>query len=113
MPVFCIFYPTSNYPQKMAARPDIIAKVNQFVQQLLAQGLSLDRAILFGSHVNGNASPDSDVDVALVSDQFTGFGFENRKLFSKIKIRPAFMDIETRTFSKDYFRRAIRLLLKL
>lgn len=87
----------------MAPKPDIIEKVNLFITKLLDQGLVLDRVILFGSQVNGKADADSDVDLVLVSEQFSGFGFEDRKLFSKINIQPPFLDIETRTFSSAYF----------
>jgi len=31
------------------------------------------------------------------------FGFEDRKLFSKINIQKPFVEIETRTFSTEYF----------
>lgn len=89
----------------MAARQDIINQVRAFTEQILASGVPLDRVILFGSQALGNAHKESDVDVALVSRVFNGFGFEDRKHFSKINIQNAFMEIETKTFGTDYFEK--------
>jgi len=87
----------------MAARKDIINKVQEFTTQLLASGLPLDRVVLFGSQAKGTATEDSDVDVALVSSIFSGFGYEDRKHCSKINIQKQFVEIEIRTFSTKYF----------
>jgi len=87
----------------MAARKDIINRVQEFIAKLLASAIPLDRVILFGSQAKGTANDDSDVDVVLVSSIFSGFGFEDRKLFSKINIQKPFVEIETRTFSTEYF----------
>ncbi len=65
----------------------------------------MDKVILFGSHAKGRPNPDSDIDVVLVSDIFTGFGFEDRKYFSKINIRREFVDIETKTYPSQYFEK--------
>ena len=44
--------------------------VHKFLQLLKLQGLSVSRAILFGSYTKGRANPDSDIDIAVVSTQF-------------------------------------------
>jgi predicted nucleotidyltransferase len=76
---------------------------NEFTRALLVQGVKLDRAIIFGSYVNGSPDSYSDIDVALVSPQFSGFGFEDRKLFAQLNNQQPFINIETKTFASDYF----------
>ncbi|HPI19486.1 MAG TPA: hypothetical protein PKY56_03875 [Candidatus Kapabacteria bacterium] len=34
---------------------------------------------------------------------FSGFGFEDRRLFSEINIKKEYLDIETKTYSTEYF----------
>jgi len=57
----------------MAARKDIINKVQEFIAKLLASAIPLNRVILFGSQAKGTANDDSNVDVALVSSIFSAF----------------------------------------
>ena len=87
----------------MLTREIAIEKVKSFALELLSNGMKLDKVILFGSFARNLQNAHSDIDVALVSDMFTGFGFEDRRLFSRINIKREFIDIETRTFSKEYF----------
>jgi len=89
----------------MLTKEDAIAKVRSFIDALLASGIPLDKVILFGSHAKGRQNSDSDIDVVLVSKIFTGFGFEDRKYFSKINIRKEFVDIETKTYPSQYFEK--------
>ncbi len=71
----------------------------------ISAGLKLDKVILFGSYAHNLQNDSSDIDVALVSDEFTGFGFEDRKLFSKINIKKEYIDIETKTYPTEYFEK--------
>lgn len=87
----------------MLTRAEVIAKVELFVEAIVSSGVSLDRVILFGSYAKNKATDDSDIDVALVSPIFNGFGYEDRKYFSKINIKKQFVDIETKTFPSAYF----------
>jgi predicted nucleotidyltransferase len=87
----------------MFNRETAIEKVKSFVSELIFNGIELDTVILFGSYSTNQQKEFSDIDVALVSDMFTGFGFEDRKLFSKVNIKKEYVDIETRTYSKNYF----------
>ena len=89
----------------MLTRNDIINKVQLFTNQILVTGVPLDRVILFGSYAKNNANNNSDIDVALVSTVFNGFGYEDRKHFSKINIKKQFVDIETKTFPSTYFEK--------
>ena len=87
----------------MVKREDIIENVRSFVQEIISSGVPIDKAILFGSYSKNNFNVDSDVDVALVSPNFNGFGYEDRKFFSKINIKREFAAIETKTFPSSYF----------
>lgn len=87
----------------MLTRDAVIEKVALFSQEILANGVLLDKVILFGSYANGTPNKHSDIDVALVADCFSGFGFEDRKLFSKINIKKPYLEIETKTYPTQYF----------
>ena len=43
-----------------------------FSRQLLDDGIRVDRLILFGSHALDQNSPDSDIDLAVISSDFEG-----------------------------------------
>lgn len=87
----------------MFTREDVIEKVGLFAKEILASGVPLDKVILFGSYSKEKQTPDSDIDVVLVSDIFSGFGYEDRKHFSRINIRKEFVAIETKTYPSQYF----------
>ena len=89
----------------MLTRENVIEKVRLFAKEILDSGVPLDKVILFGSYSKGKQNPDSDIDVVLVSDIFTGFGYEDRKHFSRINIRKEFIEIETKTYPSRYFEK--------
>jgi predicted nucleotidyltransferase len=43
------------------------------------QGIHVDAAILFGSFAKGTAREESDIDVALISEAFSGDRFDDRR----------------------------------
>jgi predicted nucleotidyltransferase len=51
--------------------------VTRFLEQVEGSGLRLASAYLYGSHAEGTARPDSDIDVALISEDFTGDWLED------------------------------------
>ncbi len=64
----------------MACEKDsVIRDVKKYIKVLRENGISVDRALLFGSWVKGTAREESDVDVALVSSVFTGDRFMDRR----------------------------------
>lgn len=87
----------------MLTREDVIEKVRLFTKEILASGVPLDKVILFGSYSKEKQTSDSDIDVVLVSNVFSGFGYEDRKYFSRINIRKEFVAIETKTYPSQYF----------
>ena len=53
-------------------REDVISKVHIFLERLHAAGLAVESADIYGSFAEGSATPDNDVDVAIVSTDLTG-----------------------------------------
>ncbi len=64
-----------------------IGKIHKFVQLLKQQGISVSKVILFGSYAKGRASPDSDIDVVVVSNQFGQDAAEEMMLLRKIALK--------------------------
>lgn len=57
---------TSNV--KRQREDDVLQAVSEFLQALQRSGVRLRAAYLYDSHAAGNARSDSDIDVALVSE---------------------------------------------
>jgi len=76
----------------MAIATDLIIEtVKRYIEELEKNGIEIREAILFGSFVKGTAKEWSDIDVALVSPDFTGDRFEDRR-----KIVPLRRNIDNR-----------------
>ena len=58
---------------------EVIDNVKQFIRNLQEDGIIIKFALLFGSFARNEASPNSDIDVLLVSDMFD----TEHKLFFK------------------------------
>lgn len=61
------------------AADSIIEIVKRYVAVLERNGIKIREAIVFGSFVKGTAKEWSDIDIALVSPDFTGDRFEDRR----------------------------------
>jgi len=57
----------------------VIRDIKRYVATLRENGIPVQRVLLFGSWARGSASEESDVDIALISDKFTGDRFEDRR----------------------------------
>ena len=80
-----------------------LERVKAFTESIRSQHLSLRKVILFGSYARNEQRAFSDIDVALVADEFTGFGFQDVGLISSAIIQRQFVDIEPHTFSPEQF----------
>lgn len=58
--------------------PEVMNKINSFIELLESNNINIQKAILFGSYSKGNYNQWSDIDLALVSDNFTGNSFEDK-----------------------------------
>ena len=64
----------------MATRT-IIKQMEDFASQINLCGIDLKRVILYGSYANNTQTKYSDIDMALVADEFSGVPSEDVKLF--------------------------------
>lgn len=86
----------------MDKRANINHKIAAFIKEL-KKNIKVKSVYCFGSQVNGKGSKYSDIDLAIVSDDFTGFKFEDRK-----KINPSILksniNIEPHPFTTKEFK---------
>lgn len=76
----------------------------EFVKAIQDKGFRLKKAILFGSFSRNEQRTWSDIDLALVADEFTGVGYFDLRHFADVKISDKkFTPIETHTFQTQYF----------
>jgi len=87
----------------MLTKNDAIKIAGEFVNQCRKINLVFDRVILFGSLAKDTNNINSDIDLALVSKQFTGDRFENALMIAPITKN--FLEIDAQTFPTDYFER--------
>ena len=85
----------------MVTQQTAINTVNQFVKEINGSGIRLYKAILYGSYAHNNQKEHSDIDVALVSDEFSGLGFIDIKMF--VKTLKNYIQIQPKTFQTEYF----------
>ena len=78
--------------------------VGNYTREIESRGVHLQTVIMFGSFAKGTQHEWSDIDVALVADEFTGVGFVDKKLFPYIGIKKPYIRIEAKTYPTDYFR---------
>jgi len=52
------------------AKEEVIELLKKYIILLNAEGISVNRAFLFGSYSNDSASDTSDIDIMIVSDKY-------------------------------------------
>lgn len=62
---------------------------------LSALGVEVERLVMFGSYAKGNAGPYSDLDVAIWSPHFSGFGLQDIELYKPLLRKYPMLDIKT------------------
>lgn len=75
--------------------------ISDYLAECNRLGVYFKKVILFGSYARNTATEWSDVDLALVSDNFTGMIIEDNRKISRANIK--FVDIEPHMFSSAYF----------
>ena len=88
----------------MLTQDAVIDIVRNYAHELENQGVHLRTVILYGSFARGTQHEWSDIDVALVADEFTGFYPDDHKLFPYFGFRKPYTRIEAQTYQTDYFR---------
>jgi len=87
----------------MLTQSFVIDTVRNYAREIRDAGVNLRKVILYGSFAKGTQHEWSDIDVALVADEFTGFAFDDYDLFPHVSIKNPYMWIEPRTYPTDYF----------
>ncbi len=85
----------------MLTREIAINQATKFINDCIKYGINIEKAILFGSVAKNKQSDYSDIDIALISNQFTKNFVYNNKLTSKVNIK--YPLIEVHHFNTDYF----------
>jgi len=57
----------------------MIGVINKYIEELERNGIPISQVFIFGSYSKGSVKPESDIDVALISNAFTGDRFEDRR----------------------------------
>lgn len=86
------------------SKDSVIRDVKAYLAELRRSGIPVKRALLFGSWARGVPREESDVDVALISDAFTGDRFEDRRRIVPLR-RRINNSIEPMPFSQQTFDR--------
>jgi len=63
------------------AEEKLTETIEYFTNQLLQEGLRISKIILFGSQASGTATSESDIDLAVVSEDFEG-----KSIAEKVKL---------------------------
>ena len=79
-----------------------ISRAKKFVNECAALPLKIDRAILFGSSANGMAGKNSDIDIALFSDNFSDNILSNLDIIGSVNIR--YPEIDVHTYPSKYLK---------
>ncbi len=59
--------------------------VKRYIAELEKNQIPVKKAIVFGSYARGVAGPESDIDVALISEAFSGDRFEDRRMIVPLR----------------------------
>jgi len=91
----------------MAVRENIEKEIRSFYKRI-SKKIKIDGIYLFGSYAKGNATEDSDVDIAVLSEEFEGIRFFDATKISKIIIHETypeldFADFEIHPYKTDEF----------
>lgn len=76
--------------------------VKRYIAELEKNQIPIKKAIVFGSYARGMAGPESDIDVALISEAFSGDRFEDRRKIVPLR-RKIDSRIEPMPFTPDDF----------
>ena len=77
--------------------------VKQYVHLCNGRNIYFNKVILFGSVAAGTARPESDIDVLLVSDQFTHDSIQNWRMLAPVTAQ--LYDIEPHPYPTDAYLR--------
>ncbi len=68
-------------------KDEVVEDIKKYVSELNNNGIPVQEVILFGSWATGRANDESDIDVAIVSDAFTGDRYQDRRRIVPLRRR--------------------------
>ena len=74
-----------------SAKDKVIEDIKKYISELNNHGIPVQKTILFGSWSREKAKEESDIDIAIISESFSGDRFQDRR-----KIVPLRRKINTR-----------------
>ncbi len=81
-----------------------IKYVKEYLREVKANNIKVDRAILFGSYAKNKANRYSDIDLAIISNIFNQNPLRNRGILTPINVK--FTKIEPHTFTIKDFKKS-------
>jgi predicted nucleotidyltransferase len=85
----------------MFTKKDLKKYISDYLAECNKLGVQFKKVILFGSYAHDTAHKWSDIDLALVSDDFTGMIIDDNRKISRANIK--YVDIESHLFNSAYF----------
>lgn len=82
--------------------------IQKFKELLTKQGINIDKIILFGSHAQGTAGKYSDIDLVVISKDFTAMGFKQRCEVLGYAIAEIMEPIEPLAYTPEEFEKLSR-----
>jgi len=76
--------------------------IERYIKIVKQNNIAVEKIFLYGSHARGNATNDSDIDIAIISNDFTGERFDDRRLLVRLR-RQIDRRIEPMPFRSDEF----------
>ncbi|MBI2252374.1 MAG: nucleotidyltransferase domain-containing protein [Armatimonadetes bacterium] len=88
---------------KSADKEIIYDIIRKYLKVLKTNKINLKKVYLYGSYIKGNFNKDSDIDLAIVADNFTGDIIEDQLLLMKLR-RKVNTKIEPHPFLEKHFK---------
>ena len=82
----------------------VLATVKRFKNALESINIRVDQLILFGSHAEGTAREDSDIDLVVISSSFSDKSYWERINILTDAVYQVFAPIEASAFTPDEWK---------
>jgi len=89
------------------AKKQVEVIVRDYLKAIMAKNIRVERAILFGSYARGQATKDSDIDIAVISPDLGKDYIEEAVLLKEIS-EEIDLDISPRPYSLEEYQKASR-----
>lgn len=80
----------------------VIDIINSFIEEAAKNNVKISNAVLFGSHAKGTNTEWSDIDIAIISEDFSGNRFLDSEKIADAIIKTS-IDIESHTYRPEDF----------